>query len=171
MRGDSEVRRDVEAQLAWEPGLVDDDIAVSVKDGVVTLAGFVNSYADYYAAEAAAKRIKGVQAIANEIAVRLPDVDQRPDPEIARDAVAALKRSLPTIAERIKVVVKNGDISLQGDVEWKFLKDWAERAVRDIKGVRAVANAILVKPKVQPIDLKKRSRKPSCGAPRSTPSI
>ena len=156
MRADSEVRHDVEAQLAWEPGLVDDDIAVSVKGGVVTLAGFVNSYADYYAAEAAAKRIKGVQAIANEIAVRLPDVDQRPDPEIARDAVAALKRSLPTIAERIKVVVKNGDISLQGDVEWKFLKDWAERAVRDIKGVRAVANAILVKPKVQPIDLKKK---------------
>ena len=87
---DAEIKRNVEAQLSWEPGLVDDDIAVAVKDGVVTLAGFVKSYADLWAAERAAKKVKGVRGVANDIAVRLPQVDRRPDPDIARDAVEAL---------------------------------------------------------------------------------
>jgi len=156
MQNDAEIKRNVEAQLGWEPGLADDDIAVAVKDGVVTLAGFVKSYADFYAAESAAKKVKGVKAVANDIAVRLPLVDRRPDPDIARDAVEALKRDLPAACERIKVVVKDGYLSLQGEVEWKYQKDWAERAVRNIKGVAAVANTLLVKPKVKAIDLKKK---------------
>lgn len=156
MLNDAEIKRNVEAQLSWEPGLGDDDIAVAVKDGVVTLAGFVKSYTDLWAAERAAKKVKGVKAVANDIQVRLPQVDRRPDPDIARDAVAALKRDLLAASDRIKVVVKDGYLSLQGEVEWKYQKDWAERAVRNVKGVTAVANAILVKPKVQPIDLKKK---------------
>lgn len=156
MLNDAEIKRNVEAQLSWEPGLGDDDIAVAVKDGVVTLAGFVKSYTDLWAAERTAKKVKGVKAVANDIQVRLPQVDRRPDPDIARDAVAALKRDLLAASDRIKVVVKDGYLSLQGEVEWKYQKDWAERAVRNVKGVTAVANAILVKPKVQPIDLKKK---------------
>lgn len=156
MQNDAEIKRNVEAQLSWEPGLADDDIAVAVKEGVVTLAGFVKSYADFYAAERAAKKVKGVKGLANDIVVRLPNVDRRPDPDIARDAVEAVKRDLPAASERIKVVVKDGYVSLQGEVEWKYQKDWAERAVRNIKGVVSVANTIIVKPKVQPIDLKKK---------------
>lgn len=156
MQNDADIKKNVEAQLSWEPGLKDDDIAVAVRDGVVTLAGFVKSYADFYAAENAAKKVKGVKAVANDIEVRLPQVDRRPDPDIARDAVDALKRDLPAASERIKVVVKEGYLSLQGEVEWKYQKDWAERAVRNIKGVVAVSNIIRIKPKVEPIELKKK---------------
>ncbi len=156
MQNDADIKKNVEAQLSWEPGLKDDDIAVAVRDGVVTLAGFVKSYADFYAAESAAKKVKGVKAVANDIEVRLPQVDRRPDPDIARDAVDALKRDLPAASERIKVVVKDGYLSLQGEVEWKYQKDWAERAVRNIKGVVAVSNIIRIKPKVEPIELKKK---------------
>lgn len=152
MQNDADIKKNVEAQLSWEPGLKDDDIAVAVRDGVVTLAGFVKSYADFYAA----KKVKGVKAVANDIEVRLPQVDRRPDPDIARDAVDALKRDLPAASERIKVVVKDGYLSLQGEVEWKYQKDWAERAVRNIKGVVAVSNIIRIKPKVELIELKKK---------------
>lgn len=156
MQNDADIKKNVEAQLSWEPGLKDDDIAVAVRDGVVTLAGFAKSYADFYAAENAAKKVKGVKAVANDIEVRLPQVDRRPDPDIARDAVDALKRDLPAASERVKVVVKDGYLSLQGEVEWKYQKDWAERAVRNIKGVVAVSNIIRIKPKVEPIELKKK---------------
>jgi osmotically-inducible protein OsmY len=115
MKSDSEIERDVKEELKWEPGLLDvSDIAVSVKKGVVTLAGFVRSYTDKYEAEAAAKRVAGVAGVANDLEVRMPSVDERPDPEIARDAVAAIKSQLPLSWERIKVVVKDGWVNLEG---------------------------------------------------------
>jgi osmotically-inducible protein OsmY len=115
MRSDSEIERDVRDELQWDPDLDATDIAVSVKDGVVTLAGYVKSYTDKYEAEAAAKRVVGVTAVANDLEVRLPSVDQRPDPDIARDAVAAIKSQLPISSEHIKAVVKNGWVSLAFD--------------------------------------------------------
>lgn len=97
-------------------------IAVSVKDGVVTLAGFVKSYTERLEAEIAAKRVAGVRAVANDIEVRLPAIDQRPDPDIARDAVAALKADLPISHDRIKVIVKDRWVTLEGAVEWQCQK-------------------------------------------------
>lgn len=94
--------------------------------------------------------------VANDIEVRIPSIDQRPDPEIARDAVAALKWELPYTADRIKLVVTNGTVTLEGDVEWNYQKKRAEEAVRRIKGVRAVVNTILIKPKATPSDIKRR---------------
>src|SRR3979411_2192876 len=91
MKSDSEIERDVRDELKWHPDLDAADIAVSVKNGVVTLAGFTRSYTDGLEAEPDAKRVAGVLAVANDIEVRLPAIDQRPDPDIARDAVAALK--------------------------------------------------------------------------------
>src|SRR3979411_1131592 len=114
MRSDGEIEKDVKAELEWDPDLDATDIAVSVKKGVVTLAGFVKSYTDKYEAEAAAKRVAGVSGVANDIEVRMPSVDERPDPEIARDAVAAIKSQLPVTWEHIKVVVKNGWVTLEG---------------------------------------------------------
>jgi osmotically-inducible protein OsmY len=93
-------------------------IAVTVKSGVVTLAGFTRSYSDKLEAEAAPKRVAGVVGLANDIEVRLPSLDQRPDPELARDAVAAIKSRLRVVSEQIKVLVRNGWITLEGDVEW-----------------------------------------------------
>jgi osmotically-inducible protein OsmY len=156
MKSDSEIERDVKEELKWDPDLYADNIAISVKNGVVTLAGFTPSYTDRLEAEKAAKRVAGVHAVANDIEVRLPAIDQRPDPDIARDAVAALKAELPISHDRIKVIVKDGWITLEGAVEWQYQKTTADSAVRKVKGVKGVTNVITVKPKVQPSDLKRK---------------
>ena len=156
MRSDSEIERDVKDELQWDPDLDATDIAVSVKDGVVTLAGYVKSYTDKYEAEAAAKRVASVRAVANDLEVRLPSVDERPDPDIARDAVAAIKSQLPISSEHIKVVVKNGWVSLEGQVEWQYQRQTAEKAVRRIKGVKGVSNLIQLRPRAQPEDIKRK---------------
>ena len=95
MRSDSDIKRDVEDELRWDPDLDGTDIAIAVKSGVVTLAGFTRGYSDKLEAEAAAKRVAGVLGVANDIEVRLPSLDQRPDPEIAREAIAAIQHRLP----------------------------------------------------------------------------
>src|SRR6478735_5882807 len=156
MRSDSDIKSDVEQELRWDTDIDASDIGVAVKDGIVTLSGFVRSYTHKWQAERDAKRIAGVVGVANDIEVRIPSIDQRPDPEIARDAVAVLKWELPYSADRIKVVVTKGAITLEGDVEWNYQKKRAEEAVRRIKGVRAVVNTILIKPKATPSDIKRR---------------
>jgi osmotically-inducible protein OsmY len=156
MKTDSEIERDVKDELGWNPDLDATDIAVSVNKSVVTLAGFVKSYTDKYEAEAAAKRVAGVVAVANDIEVRMPNVDERPDPEIARDAVVAIKSQLPVSSEKIKVVVKNGWISLEGEVEWQYQRSTAETAVRRIKGVKGVNNTIKLKPRAEPSEIKRK---------------
>ena len=156
MRSDSEIERDVKEELQWDPDLDATDIAVSAKKGVVTLTGFVRSYTDKYEAEAAAKRVAGVAGVANDIGVRMPSVDERPDPEIARDAVAAIKSQLPISSEHIKVVVKNGWVTLEGQVEWQYQRSTAETAVRRIKGVKGVSNLIQLKPRAAPAEIKRK---------------
>jgi osmotically-inducible protein OsmY len=152
MRSDRDIENDVKEELRWDPEISSTDIAVSVKDGVVTLAGFVHSYSEKYAAEAAAKRVAGVGGVANDLEVRLPAIDERPDPEIARDAVAAIKAQLPLSADRIKAVVKNGWITL----EWQYERNIAENAVRRVKGVHGVTNSIVLKPRAQPSEIKQK---------------
>jgi osmotically-inducible protein OsmY len=150
MATDVEIERDVKAELQWDPRVDATDIAVSVRDGVVTLAGFVRQYGDKYAAETATKRVAGVVAVANDIEVRLPTKDQRPDPAIARDAVAAIKSRLPSSWEGIKVVVRDGYINLEGEVEWQYQSETAEAAVRWVPGVRGVSNLIRIRPRAAP---------------------
>ena len=156
MKSDTEIERDVREELKWDPDLDATDIAVSVKNGVVTLTGFTRSYTDRLEAELAAKRVAGVHAVANDIEVRLPAIDQRPDPDIARDAVAALKSELPISHDRIKIIVKDGWITLEGAVEWQYQKTAAENAVRHVRGVKGVTNVISVKPKVEATDIKRK---------------
>jgi osmotically-inducible protein OsmY len=156
MRTDAEIERDVKEELRWDPDLDATDIAVSVTNGVVTLTGFVKSFTDKLEAEAAAKRVAGVVAVANDIQVKMPSSDERPDPEIARDAVAAIKSQLPISAEKIKAVVKDGWVTLEGVVEWQYQRTTAEAAVRRIKGVKGIINAILLKPRAQPSEIKRK---------------
>jgi osmotically-inducible protein OsmY len=156
MKTDSEIERDVKAEFGWNPDLKSTDIAISVKNGVVTLVGFVPRYIDKYEAEKAAKRVAGVLAVANDIEIRLPAVDERPDPEIAREVVTALKNQLPFSHERIKAVVRNGWVTLEGDVEWQYQRLTAERAVRPLKGVKGIINDIKTKPPVEPSDIKQK---------------
>ena len=156
MKSDHEIELDVKDELQWDPNLDATDIAVSVKKGVVTLAGFVKNYADKYEAESAAKRVAGVLGVANDIEVRLPSVDERPDPEIARDAVAAIKSQLPISSENIKVIVKDGWVTLEGQAEWQYQRSTAENSVRRIKGVKGVSNLIQLKPHAQPAEIKRK---------------
>lgn len=157
VRSDSDIKRDVEDELKWDPEIMDPtDIAVSVKDGVVTLAGFARRYIDKWEAEWAAKRVQGVVGIANDIEVRLPDADERPDPEIARDAVASIKLQLPEAWENITVIVRDAWVTLQGHVEWQYQREAAERAVHPIKGVKSISNLIRIEPKVAPSEVKRK---------------
>lgn len=156
MKSDSEIERDVREELKWDPDLDATDIGISVSKGVVSLTGFVKSYLDRYEAEAATKRVTGVVGVANDLEVRIPSVDERPDPDIARDAVAALKAQLPFSSEHIRVVVKSGWVTLEGQVEWQYQKSTAETAVRRIKGVKGVTNSIQLKPRAQPSEIKSK---------------
>jgi osmotically-inducible protein OsmY len=156
MKSDHQIELDVKDELQWDPNLGATDIAASVKKGVVTLAGFVKNYAAKYEAESAAKRVAGVLGVANDIEVRLPSIDERPDPEIARDAVAAIKSQLPISSENIKVIVKEGWVTLEGRVEWQYQRNTAETAVRRIKGVKGVSNLIQLKPRAQPSEIKRK---------------
>lgn len=154
-RTDSTIKRDVEEEIKYDPSIDDDShIAVAVKDGVVTLTGFTKNYMDSYYAEKAAKRVSGVKGVANDIQVQL--ASDRTDPEIAEEAVKAIKRELPATSDNIKVVVKNGYLTLEGDVEWYYQKEWAERAVRPITGIKSITNLIHVKPRVSPSDVKRK---------------
>jgi osmotically-inducible protein OsmY len=154
MRTDTEIKRDVEEELKWDPDIDSTDIGVAVKNGVVTLTGFVRSYLQKIEAEADVKRVAGVVGVANDIEVRLPSGTDRPDPELARDAVAAIKSELPYSHERFKVIVKNGWVSLEGDAEWHYQRERAEQAVRRVRGVKGLTNLVTLKPRVTPSEVK-----------------
>ncbi|MES2537374.1 MAG: BON domain-containing protein [Pseudomonadota bacterium] len=156
MKSDSEIKKDVEAELQWDPDVDATDIAVTVKNGVVTLAGFVPSYSQKFQAERDVKRVAGVVGVANDIEVRIPAVDQRPDPEIARDAVNALSTQLPVSSKSMKVTVHDGWITLEGEAEWYYQRERAEEAVRSVKGAKGVINMIEVKPKATPSEIKRK---------------
>jgi osmotically-inducible protein OsmY len=147
MRSDTEIRADVEAELSYDPNIGSSDIAVSVKEGVVTLAGFVRSYFHKWQAERDAKRVKGVRGVANDLEIRLPALDARPDPEIAREAVQALSTALPYSGEKFTVTVKEGWVTLEGEAEWQYQREQAEAAVRRIRGIKGVTNEIKLRPK------------------------
>ena len=156
MRLDSDIRRDVEDELRWDPDIDATDIAVAVNNGVVALTGFVRSYPQRMQAERDVKRVAGVVGVANDIEVRLPVIDQRPDPDIVRDAVSALKSELPYSSENIKVIAKDGRITLEGTVEWHYARERAEKAVKRIRGAKSVTNSITLKPKVAPYEIRRK---------------
>lgn len=153
-RADSEVREDLVAELEWDPQITSEDIGVAVKEGVVALSGFVNSYQEKDAAESAAKRVRGVRGIANELEVRLGDVYT--DADIARDAVEDLKRHVFIPSDRIKVTVRNGWVTLEGIVSWRHQRNVAENSMKTLKGVVGITNNILLKPEVSATDVKKK---------------
>jgi osmotically-inducible protein OsmY len=155
MRSDFDIRRDVEDELRSDPDIDATDAAVAVKDGVVTLTGFVRSFRQKRKAEEDVKRVAGVVGVANNIEVRLPIIHRRPDPDIARDVVEAIKRELPFSWEGIKAIVEDGWVTLEGEVEWQYQREWAEKAVWNVRGVKGITNDIKVRPQV-PVDIKRK---------------
>ena len=155
MTNDRQLQRDVEQELAWEPSINAEQIGVSVKDGVVELDGHVGSYYEKQAAERAALRIANVKAIASEIRVELPFSAVRTNEDIARAAKNQLEWNI-SIPTSVKVKVDDGWVTLQGNVDWQYQKQEAERCVRPLLGVRGVTNKITLQPKVLAGDVKNK---------------
>jgi osmotically-inducible protein OsmY len=153
-RTDSAIREDVIYEFKWDPKITSNDIAMAVKDGVVTLSGFVSSYMEKDAAEKAAKRVYGVRAVANDLQVKLTST--RTDPEIARDVVEELENHILIPADKIKVTVRNGWVTLEGTLDWQYQKNLAESAVKKLRGVIGISNNIEVKPRVSPSEVKNK---------------
>lgn len=152
VRSDASICDDVLLELKWDPKIDSNDIGVAVKDGVVTLSGFVSSFWELGAAEKAAKRVYGVKGVANDLEVKL--FWQRTDPELARNAVQVLESHVSIPSDRIKVTVKNGRVTLEGTVDWEYQKVLAQSAVKKLRGVTSVANKIQINPQVSPSDVK-----------------
>jgi osmotically-inducible protein OsmY len=141
---DTQIRHAVLRQLEWEPEVSHNQIGVGVTEGVVTLSGQVDTYAEKIAAEKTVKRVYGVKAIANNLQVTPEGV--RTDTEIAADAVHALEAHVNVPADRITVTVRDGWVTLEGSVDWMFQKEAAENAVQYLAGMRGIANRITLIP-------------------------
>jgi osmotically-inducible protein OsmY len=151
---DQELQQDVLAELKWDAQIQPNEIGVSVKDGVVTLTGWVDSYLKKWSAEDAAHKVAGVKAVANDIEIKL--ATERTDPDIAEAAVHALEWDAFVPSGKVQVTVSKGWVTLKGEVEWQYQKQDAERVVRRLTGVKGVTNLITVKPRVTPTELKKK---------------
>jgi osmotically-inducible protein OsmY len=150
---DQRLKDSVAFQLEYDPEVDTSLVGVSAQDGVVTLSGYVDTYAAKLAAEKAARRVYGVKAVANELEVRL--ASERIDPDIAKDALEALKNRID-VPLGLTVTVRGGFITLAGTVEWMYQKMAAERAVKYLRGVRGVMNHIALTPSLSPKDVQKR---------------
>lgn len=152
MKSDTELRREVEQQLEWEPSIDARRIGVAVTDGIVTLTGVVGSYSEKWKAERVVEKLADVKGIANDIVVE--PTAQRTDTDIAKAAVDALKWNVLVPSDRIKVKVNDGWVRLAGEVNWDYQRRAAERAVRDLPGVKGITNLISVVPGVAPDQVK-----------------
>jgi len=156
MKTDTELKKDVSAELEWDPEIDAAQVGVAVKDGVVTISGHLKTYADKFAIERALRRIEGVRAIAMEVDVTLSPQHQRSDSEIAAAAAQALKWQARIPDDRLRVTVERGWITLAGEVEWEFQRRAAESAVRQLLGVVGVSNGITLAARNVPGDLSTR---------------
>src|SRR5882762_8909014 len=155
-RTDELIQRDVLEELKWDARVQPTEIGVAVKDGIVTLIGWVDSYTKRWAAEEAALRVRGVKAVANDIEVRLPLSAERTDADIAAAVVRALEWDAFVPIDKLDVTVSKGWVTLKGEVEWQYQKEDAERVIRRLQGVKGVSNLIIVRPRATPQDLKKK---------------
>jgi osmotically-inducible protein OsmY len=154
MKTDIQIQKDVMDELKWDPFLVSSEIGVAVKNGIVTLSGIVDTYAKKLTAETATKRVAGVKAVAMDIQVGLSPKYLKTDAEIAEAVLNALKWHSAVQEDKIKIKVENGDVKLEGVVDWEYQRTNAKHAIENLTGVRSVINLITVKPKVEAADLK-----------------
>jgi osmotically-inducible protein OsmY len=153
MKTDTQLQKDVQEELKWEPSVTANEIGVAVKDGVVTLGGTVPTYAEKYAAERAARRVAGVKALAENIQVTPIGIHKRSDTEIAEAAVRAIQSHV-WVPTDVQATVEDGWVTLRGQVNWEFQRSGALDAVRYLAGVKGVSNDITIKPTVQPSAVK-----------------
>jgi osmotically-inducible protein OsmY len=148
MKTDSQLQQDVMAELKWEPAVHAEQIGVEVKDGIVTLAGHVDSFPAKWNAERAAQRVAGVKALAVEIDVKLSGATKRDDADVARSVENVLLWTTYLPKDSVKVMVEDGWVTLSGQVQWGFQRTTATAAVRYLAGVKGVSDQITIKPGV-----------------------
>lgn len=153
MSFDSQLQRSVLAELNWDPSITAGHIGVTADKGVVTLSGHVATYAEKHAAEVAARRVKGVKAVAEEIEVRLPDHGRKSDEEIAAAIIDRLAWDVCIPREKVGVTVEKGFVTLTGEVDWHFQRDCVAEDIRRVEGIVGVSNQIRIAKKVDTSEL------------------
>lgn len=153
MKTNADLQKDVYEELKWDPRINEGDVGVSVSDGIVTLSGSSPTYAEKWAAEEATKKVAGVCAVANEIAVKLAGSHIKDDQDIARSALNAIKWNVWVPNDSVQIVVEDGWVTLSGKVKSDFEKQTAENVVRYLSGVRGVSNDITIEPTVKAKDI------------------
>ena len=156
MKTDVELKKDVTAELAWDPAVKSTAIGVAVKDGVVTLSGHLETFAEKHAAERALRRVAGVKAVALELDVKLSLDHKRSDTDIAAGAEGALKWNTLVPLEGIRLTVDHGWVTLQGEVEWDYQRRGAEKAIRPLMGVVGISNEITLRASAKVADLSRK---------------
>jgi osmotically-inducible protein OsmY len=156
MKTDDQIQKDVMEELKWEPFLTASTIGVSVKDGIVTLSGKVDSFAKKIAAEKATKKVAGVKAVAEDIQVGVSPTLSKTDTEIAEAVLNALRWHAAVQDEKIKIKVEDGSVKLEGEVEWEYQRSNAKAAIENLAGVKYVINLVTIKPKVTASDIEKK---------------
>ncbi|MGA9510579.1 MAG: BON domain-containing protein [Candidatus Sulfotelmatobacter sp.] len=151
---DEQIQENVMAELKWDAKLQPNEIGVTVKDGIVTLTGWVDSFLKKWSAEDVALKVSGVKAVANDLEVKLSS--ERTDADIAAAALRALEWDAFVPSDKVQVTVSKGWVTLKGEVEWQYQKQDAERVVRRLLGVKGVSNLITVEPRANPSELKKK---------------
>ena len=158
MKSDAQLKKDVEAELEWEPSINATQVGVAVKDGVVTLSGHLDTFVEKYEVEKVVQRVAGVRAVAVEIDVKLAAGSARSDSEIAHAVETAFKWNSSVPVERIQVKVEKGWVTLSGEVDWEFQRAAAANVVRPMVGVMGVKNGIMLKPRTTPDNIAKLIR-------------
>jgi osmotically-inducible protein OsmY len=158
VKTDLQLKADVMAELDWDPSINSTHVGVAVKDGVVTLTGHLDTYAEKFAIERAVQRVRSVKGIAVEIDVKLDPSHRRSDSDIAAAAESAFKWQALVPPDRIRVMVEKGWVTLTGELDWDYQRCEAEKAVRILTGVVGVSNGITLKPVAAPADVSKRIR-------------
>lgn len=154
MKNDLDIQQDVINELKWQPFLKSVSIGVAVKNGIVTLSGMVDNYAQKAEAEKATKKVSGVKAVAEDIQIGVSPSYKKTDPEIAESVMNALKWHVAVPEEKIKIKVENGIVTLEGEVEWEFQRNSAKEAVSNLVGIRNVISFLNVKSKLTAFDIR-----------------
>lgn len=158
MKTDAQLKKDVVEELEWDPSINATHVGVAVKDGVVTLTGHLNTFAEKYAIERAVQRVGSVKGIAVELDVKLDPSHKRSDSEIASAAETSLRWHALVPSDRIQLKVEKGWVTLTGEVDWDYQRREAAKAVRPLTGVVGVSNAITLRAVAAPADVTKRIR-------------
>ena len=156
MKSDNQIQKDVMEELKWQPFLNASEIGVAVKNGIVTLSGQIDTYSKKLSAENAAKKVTGVKAIAEDIQIGVSPAYNKTDAEIAEAVLNALKWHTAVQEEKVKIKVENGNVKLEGEVEWEYQRTSAKTAIENLTGVRSVFNLITVKPKIAASDIEQK---------------